>query len=633
MFKIYKESLGGKIVLSVIIILFIVLGAVSYLNISYISRLNKLQLEEHADLIGHTMTESLMSLMELAEQEMLQRNVMEIGQDISKLSVIDWNGVIRKSSDTSSIGKPFKLPNFNIRNALAGKKISGMSLNTKDKKIFTTLIPVQGKKICYKCHDKKLTYIGVIQVDLDQKLGFLRIQSLRNFNVIVSFIGLFLIALILLMILHKLLFNPLNKVIISASNLASPGGDLSQKIRVTSRDEIGILGSAFNKMTENLQKTMISKEYVENIIEKMSEALFVLDSDLKIFMANNAAIRLTGYSLKDLNGMPIRTILAEETYLEFSKQFKINSQRELIGLDTYCFTKDGFKIPVIFNYSVVHDKNDSGIRIICNIKDISDRKKTEKEVNDAYEKLKELQSHLVQAEKMAAIGQLAGGVAHEINNPLTGVLNNVQLIKMITLNSGEIKVGEFKELLDVIEESALRCKKITDSLLDFSHASTETFSDISLNMIIEKVMGLIEVEIKLQNILLTRNLKADLPFIKGDSQLLQQVVVGLITNAKWAIDQKFQKNQGGVITINTEYVPDTGLLQLSVIDNGLGISASQMKKIFEPFFTTKPVGQGTGLGLTVIYNIVKQHKGHIAVTSKENEGTTFQISFPVVIIK
>lgn len=632
MIKIFQESLRGKIILSVIVSLFIILGTVFYLNISYAKRISREQLLEQVDLIGHTTAASLMSIMELAEQEMLQNTVFEIGKNIDKLSIIDWQGIIRKSNVTSTIGKPFYLPGFNIQDALAGKKISGMSSDTKDKKIFTTLIPIKGKKVCYKCHDTKLTYIGVIQVDLNQMLNFSKIQILRNFNITVSLIGLFLIALILLIILRKFLFNPLNKVIISATNLASLGGDLSQKITITSKDEIGVLGESFNKMTENLQLTMVSKEYVENIIEKMSEALFVLNADLKILLANNAAVRLTGYSLKELIGVSIQKILSEDTYLEFSKQFKINPQKELIGLDTDCLTKDGNKIPIIFNYSVVHDKNDLGIRIICNIKDISDRKKTEKEVKDAYEKLKELQSYLVQTEKMAAIGQLAGEVVHEINNPLTGVLNNVQLIKMITAENKEIKVEEFKELLDVIEESALRCQKITKSLLDFSHISMETFLDISLNTVVEKVVGLIEIEIKLQNILLTRNLQADLPVIKGDSQLLQQVVVGLVTNAKWAIDKKFNKNQGGLITINTEYISDKGLVLLSVTDNGNGIPESQIQKIFEPFFTTKPIGQGTGLGLTVTYNIVKKHKGNIVVKSKENESTTFQIYLPALAV-
>jgi len=252
-------------------------------------------------------------------------------------------------------------------------------------------------------------------------------------------------------------------------------------------------------------------------------------------------------------------------------------------------------------------------------------KKRKKKIKDAYEKLKELQLYLVQTEKMAAIGQLAGGVAHEINNPLTGVLNNVQLIKMITSEAGEIKVEEFNDLLCIIENSALRCKKITESLLDFSRSSTETFSDISLNTVVEGVMNFLETEIKLQNIILTKNLQADLPLIKGDQQLLQQVVVGLITNAKWAIDQKFDKKPGGLITINTGYVSDKGLVLLSVTDNGNGIPESQIKKIFEPFFTTKPVGQGTGLGLAVVYNIIKNHQGNIEVKSKENEGTTFEI--------
>jgi len=376
--KKFQESLGSKIISSVIVSLFIILGTVYYLNISYVSKVVREHLLEEADLIGHAMTESVITLMQAAEQELLQKTVFEMGKNNGKLSIIDWNGIIKKSSTTSDIGKPFNLPGLNIQEALVGKKISAMSLNTKDKKIFTTLFPIKGEKACYKCHDTKLTYIGVIQADLNQAQGFLRIQLLRNFNIVVSLTGLFLIVVILLILLQKFLFKPLNKVIIYAKNLSSSGGDLAQKIQVTSKDEIGILGKAFNQMTENLQMTMVSKEFVENIIGSMSESLLVLNADLKIFMANDAAIRLTGYSLEELSGMPIQKILSEDAYLELLRQFKANPRGGRIGLDTHCLTKDGNKIPVIFNYSVIHDKDDLVVRIICNVNDISDRKKEEK---------------------------------------------------------------------------------------------------------------------------------------------------------------------------------------------------------------------------------------------------------------
>lgn len=246
--------------------------------------------------------------------------------------------------------------------------------------------------------------------------------------------------------------------------------------------------------------------------------------------------------------------------------------------------------------------------------------------------LQGVQARLVQAEKMAAVGQLAGGVAHEINNPLTGVLNNVQLVKMIAQDKGEFSLDEFKDYLDVIEESALRCKKITESLLDFSHASLKQKQAVCLNELVEKVTLLISHEMKLQNIALQKELQPDIPRVEGDAQLLQQVIFNLISNAKYAIDEKFGK-AGGVIRIITEYQENAKHVCLSVVDNGTGIPKDKLEKIFEPFFTTKPVGKGTGLGLSFIYSVVKEHKGNVNVESVENQGATFRIFLPAILEK
>jgi len=256
------------------------------------------------------------------------------------------------------------------------------------------------------------------------------------------------------------------------------------------------------------------------------------------------------------------------------------------------------------------------------------RKMAEKELKDSVENLKLAQSQLLQRDKMANMGQLAGSVAHEINNPLTGVLNNAQLIKMMFGANQYIAPAELKELLNAIEESALRCKKITESLLDFSHASMGEFKSVSLNEVIEKVSVLISNEMKLQNIEFQKELQSGIPNIQGDPQLLQQVIVNLISNAKWAIEKRLGKS-GGLINVKSEADAGGKHIYLYLADNGIGIPEEKIGKIFEPFFTTKQVGVGTGLGLSLVGGIVKKHNGSIEVKSRVNEGTTFTITFPV----
>lgn len=264
-------------------------------------------------------------------------------------------------------------------------------------------------------------------------------------------------------------------------------------------------------------------------------------------------------------------------------------------------------------------------RAILNI--LEDMQQARQELLRANEEIKRTQSQLVQASKMSAIGQLASGVAHEINNPLTGVLNNVQLIKMESAAAKGLNPDDFKELLDVIEESALRCTKITKALLNFSHASSGAFAEVSLNAAIEEVTSLIAHEMKLQNISLRKDYFQDLPRVSAEPQLIQQVVFDLIANAKWAI-QKKSGNEGGEIRIRTDYDPATQEVLFSISDTGIGIPEENLPRVFEPFFTTKPVGEGTGLGLAIIYNIIKEHHGSITVESQAGQGATFVVRLP-----
>lgn len=260
-------------------------------------------------------------------------------------------------------------------------------------------------------------------------------------------------------------------------------------------------------------------------------------------------------------------------------------------------------------------------------REVVEREKAEKELKHAYAELAATQAQLVQSAKMASIGVLAGGVAHEINNPLSGILNNVQLIKLLAAEDKSFNMQEFRELLDLVEEASVRCVKITRSLLDFSHASKGSFQLVSFNDAVEKVDGLIGRELALSSISFQKELLPNLPYCLGDTQLLQQVIFDLVCNAKWAIEKGAGKKEG-TIRIKTAFDPQKKDIVATISDTGIGIPKEHLERIFEPFFTTKPIGEGTGLGLSVVYNIIKDHKGSIEVESKPNHGTTFTIRLP-----
>jgi len=247
--------------------------------------------------------------------------------------------------------------------------------------------------------------------------------------------------------------------------------------------------------------------------------------------------------------------------------------------------------------------------------------------------LEEAQAQLIQSEKMSAIGQLAAGVAHELNNPLGGILGYAQftLEKMKKKSPGQLadkEVTSFIRYLTDIETQARRCKAIVQNLLRFSRSRRDSdFEAVDVRSIIEDTVTFVEHQLHMNQIELKLEFDADLPTIQGSGGQLQQVFTNLIINAMHASAPETS------ITIKSRYSPALGefggAVELQFIDQGSGIEPENIKKIFEPFFTTKEVGKGTGLGLSVSYGIIKDHGGEIKVDSVVGRGTTFTLILPV----
>lgn len=240
---------------------------------------------------------------------------------------------------------------------------------------------------------------------------------------------------------------------------------------------------------------------------------------------------------------------------------------------------------------------------------------------DITEELR-LKQEVIQQEKMAAIGMLAGGVAHEINNPLGGVLAFTQLL----LKKCEPTSETFEDLSE-IERAAIRCKKIVQDLLDFSRVSREKeMCLVYLNTLIEKVLPFIQMEVRSLNINLQFKLAENLPPVHAVPNRLQQVLLNLLTNAVHSMPK------GGKLTITTGFDAKTREICVAVSDTGSGIPQNIMDRIFEPFFTTKEAGKGTGLGLSISFRIVKESNGRIEVNSQEGKGSTFTIRLPIASV-
>jgi len=239
--------------------------------------------------------------------------------------------------------------------------------------------------------------------------------------------------------------------------------------------------------------------------------------------------------------------------------------------------------------------------------------------------LKNTQAQLIQSAKMAAIGLLAGGVAHGINNPLTGVLNNIQLIKLVLQSKKTLSEAELMEFIKVIEESALHCKQVIKALLEFSRIDKGEFAPAMVNEVLEKVIFLVDNEIKLEKIKIIQEFSPNLPLVNMEKNRFQQVALDIINNARWALKQK----KGARLIIKTYASEDKKYVFIEISDNGCGIEKENLTRIFEPFFTTKDVGEGTGLGLSICYQIIDEHNGTVeALSPGKGKGATFLIKLP-----
>ncbi len=241
-------------------------------------------------------------------------------------------------------------------------------------------------------------------------------------------------------------------------------------------------------------------------------------------------------------------------------------------------------------------------------------------------KLRTITKQLINHEKMASVGQMAAGVAHEINTPLGIILGYTQLM-MDDFGEG----SETQTSLQVVERQTKACRKIVADLLKFSRQAESAKACVNLNSIIEEVLAVTEHTLNIHQITVIRLLHPELPTIEGDAEKLQQVFINLFNNAQFAMVD------GGELTISTD--KSDSEVTVSVIDNGCGIPEKYKNKIFDPFFTTKEVGEGTGLGLSVTYGLIQEHGGTISVESpplhtKNNgaqQGTAFHIRLPLTV--
>jgi PAS domain S-box-containing protein len=335
-------------------------------------------------------------------------------------------------------------------------------------------------------------------------------------------------------------------------------------------------------------------------LEEAPDGVQIVDLDGYVIYSNKTVEKIYGFSPEELKGKHVNElnldpVFADNVILPALKE-KGNWSGEL-----KIKHKNGKPVPVLINASIFEDEFGKPLAMIGIIRDLTEQKKIE-----------QLEKQLLQADKLATIGQLASGVAHEINNPL----GNISLYAQMLLKKTEDE--DTRNKLNIIEDEANRAAYIVKGLLEFARQSESKFDPIDINKEIDKVIDILSPQ--LQGINVTTLLNS-LPIIKGDTGQIEQVFMNILNNSIQAI------TEDGEIQVETSVKEDH--IEISIKDNGCGIPKENLPKIFDPFFTTKEPGEGTGLGLSVSYGIIKRYNGSMEVKSEDGKGTTFIIKLPI----
>ncbi len=356
--------------------------------------------------------------------------------------------------------------------------------------------------------------------------------------------------------------------------------------------------------------------FFHNLIDSSVDSIIAADMKGSIILFNQGAQALLGYTEKEaISSLHVTGLYQENVAYELIKRMRSNEfggKGKLLRHEIITKHKDGHEIPVSFSGGIIYDKGQE----IATFGIFTDMRA----ILQIEENLAHTHNMLIQSEKMAGLGRLAAGVAHEINNPMSGI--------MLYANLVQEELGDdhpLQEDLQTIIREAERCKVIVADLLEFSHQTTYEMDLIDPNAVIRKTLGVLKNQPLFHNITIILELEEKILPIFGNSMRLNQVIMNIMINAAQAMDEH------GTLRIKTRTRANQDIDEIIISDTGPGIEESLLEKIFDPFFTTKATGEGTGLGLSVSYAIVKEHKGSIRVTSTPESGATFTLRFPAVM--
>lgn len=489
----------------------------------------------------------------------------------------------------------------------------------EDGRIFTYLHPIEMRPKCNGCHDTEGGR-GILMISSSLDEMYATLGATRLFWIISVIIAIAFFGILLSVLIRRVITGPIEKTVGVIKKVADGKSDIADHVDIVSSDEIGDLAIAFNKMLDTLaERDAANKKLFSTIIKSREEWVSTFDAIadfISIHDLEHRVVKVNKSLSNKLNTTP-EALIGKRCYELYSGYHSGEEGCPISeALETGATTveerddllPDG-KTYGLITYPVF-DQYGKANACVHIARDISGERA--------------LKEKLLHSEKMSSIGKFIAGIAHELNNPLMGIMGFSQIL---TETAGDKSINDpyVKDKLKKIYREAVRTAKIVQSLLTFARAkeTNKTYNDI--NKLIHDTVELREDILKKNNIKIVLNLDKDIPSTMVDFYQIQQVFMNLINNA---MDAMVAANGDGTLTIST--IRKGRYIITSFSDDGPGIPNEFKEKIFDPFFTTKEVGKGTGLGLSITHGIIEEHLGSIDIGNSKDGGAIISVSLPIV---
>jgi PAS domain S-box-containing protein len=593
-------------------------------------------------------------------------------KDVTVVDLCDTAGTIMYSGMPANIGKvdnsEVTKKALHTSSLLKGLEIVG------SEKLLHHAMPIPNEPPCHKCHGAEKKILGVLSVGINWTPIEKRIEALRNTEITLGIVSVMVVGFFLTLFLSRYVTRPLATLTRLADEISrgnpgfefgrmlkcwevqdcdktdcpayenpevmcwyvhgthckvEPSGRFPEKLdmcrqctvyRTHVGNEMVQLADSFKHMLHRLKvfekELMQSEEKYRLLFDTNPNPIFILDHEtFRILDANARAEEYYGHSKEELLKLSFTQVGYGEDAQDIILDFRnVVGHRSILSPKRRRRRKDGGLS--YMNIHVCHATYMGKDALIATTTDITESIQKE--------------AQLTQASKMATLGEMATGVAHELNQPLSAIQIGTDFFKNMIKEGREIPGDEMVLISQQMGDQVARAVGIINHLREFGRKAEIRPEKLDINQPLRGVFTLLSQQLKLRGIEVELNLQEDLPPVMGDSNRLEQVFIDIVINSRDAMEEK-QRQAGGVDVHNTLTVSsfqENGQVVVTISDTGKGIPHDIKSRIFEPFFTTKEVGKGTGLGLSISYGIVTDYDGNIEVESEENSGTTFKISFP-----